>query len=600
MTRKQRVFRSLLCSCFFAGGALADQQLLKNGSMESGGGPNSIDPQVPASWTENGTNIERSSQYNLAPANGAYSLKAFGDSASTTANTTQEILSISAGQSVLASVNLFTAGNDKLGGSGQAGLVLEFLGTFGNVLGTQTIYVLDASSPADTWIPASLGPFVAPANTAKCRITCRLQWSLGNVSGACWWDGASLTVNGGPNRVVNGDFETAGNSPGQSSVGIDDWAGFNDQEKSGLQSLDGDFSLQLGTRVSYSGLYQTNTERPLTGGDQVLLLARAYVPSTDQPNAAWRAGIKLEFQANGQAPPPEEVLGFTQASAQDTWVPVTLTTTVPPLATIARLVCIWVADGSSTGEAHFDTVFAERSSSPGVNQLQNAGFEAGFGGPNGIDNWTEFFGGGSQCQLSCFGIPARDGDCTARATGPAVAGIYQEIPCVAGETLTFTGWIRQPSSNPLTGAGTKAGVKIEWVLGSVPGQIDIGAPNTSSNTIGPGCALNSWIPLYIDFTMPPGTNASGRFVCIIEKGTSTSGHVYLDNCEMLVLNAFNGADADGDGDEDMHDYAVLQRTFNGSGNAHNWPGTVFDFDGDGDNDINDFVTFLSNFNGPQN
>src|SRR5262245_57713615 len=180
MKQTRRLVGPLLSGFLTAACAFGDQQLLKNGSMESGGGPNSIDPQVAANWTENGVNIERSGQYNQTPAGGAFSLKAFGDGGSTSSNASQEILSISAGQSVTASVSLFTAGNDKLSGSGQAGLVLEFLGQFGNILNTQQVFVLNSGSPADTWIPATIGPISAPANTFKCRVTCRLEWILGN------------------------------------------------------------------------------------------------------------------------------------------------------------------------------------------------------------------------------------------------------------------------------------------------------------------------------------------------------------------------------------------------------------------------------------
>src|SRR5262245_65872265 len=110
MKQTRRLVGPLLSGFLTAACAFGDQQLIKNGSMESGGGPNSIDPQVAASWTENGTNIERSQQYNNNPSGGAFSLKAFGDGASTSANASQEILSISAGQRVSASGNLFTAG----------------------------------------------------------------------------------------------------------------------------------------------------------------------------------------------------------------------------------------------------------------------------------------------------------------------------------------------------------------------------------------------------------------------------------------------------------------------------------------------------------
>lgn len=575
--------------------AFADQQTLKNGSMEAGAGPNSPDPGVAAGWTEFGVNVERSDQYSYDPPDG-HSLKSFGDSDSNTAGAFQEILSVTSGQSVALSARLYTAANDKLRGSGQAGIVLEFLTAFGSGIGAPaSVYPLDVNSPPDTWIPATIGPLTAPAGTAKIRITCRLQWSPGDILGAAWWDDVHATVNG-VERANNGSFETAGNSGGQSPIGIDDWNGFGDQEKSSDFAQHGSSSLKLGVRDQYSGLYQSMGI--VSDGDIIHLKARVWNPAADQPSANFRAGIKLEFSANGQVPPPVEELGFDATSPVDEWVPVTVQAEVPALATAARIVCIWVADVGSSGEVHFDSASATGTATPG-NRLTNESFENGPGGPNGIDDWFEFFNDGtSECQKSCFTVPAVDGFCTARATGTNVAGVYQVVPATAGETLTATVNIRTPSFDPVTGGTTRAGIKIEWIAGSVPPPIDIGTPG-SSNTIGQGAPTNTWIPLTIDFTMPPGTNAIARYVCIIEKGTSTSGHIYFDSCESVVENGFPGADVDGDADEDLLDAWRLQQTFTGpDAGPPPWPGTVFDWDGDGDVDFVDFGDFAANMSGP--
>jgi len=281
-------------------------------------------------------------------------------------------------------------------------------------------------------------------------------------------------------------------------------------------------------------------------------------------------------------------------------VPITVSSPVPALATAAKIVCIYVADAGSSGEVHFDSAVAERSSSPGFNELSNDSFEFGPGGPNGIDDWTEFFSESlSECQKTCLAIPADDGFCTARATGTSVSGILQQISCSPGEVLTATVMVRTPSFNPLDGGTTRAGIKIEWVAGSVPPPVDIGVPNGSSNTIGPGAALNTWIPVSIDYTMPPGSNAIARYVCIIEKGTSATGNTYFDTCEAIVTNVFDGSDCDGDADEDLLDFYCLQQTFTGSGNGPPpWPGTVFDADGDNDVDFADFNFFAPRMLGP--
>jgi len=65
-------------------------------------------------------------------------------------------------------------------------------------------------------------------------------------------------------------------------------------------------------------------------------------------------------------------------------------------------------------------------------------------------------------------------------------------------------------------------------------------------------------------------------VDIIEKGTALSGRVYFDAGEAVVLNKFDGADADADDDEDLHDFAQMQIAYTGSGGPMKWNGIVFD------------------------
>ena len=81
----------------------------------------------------------------------------------------------------------------KLRGSGEAGLVLEFLNMFGGTISTEQAYELDAGSPTDTWIPVVLGPYTAPSGTAKVRVTCRSaldsgRRARGGVLGRCTTD----------------------------------------------------------------------------------------------------------------------------------------------------------------------------------------------------------------------------------------------------------------------------------------------------------------------------------------------------------------------------------------------------------------------------
>ncbi|MFQ5807594.1 MAG: hypothetical protein ACE5I3_14195, partial [Phycisphaerae bacterium] len=248
MTFRKAAALAVIAGLVAPAALMARQNIVKNGSMESGEGPGAIDPQVAAEWTEFGMNVERSDAYNLVPPGPGHSLKAFGDMDNTSVGAYQEVPDVSPGQSVTAAVQLYSPADDKLRGSGQAGLVLEFLDLFGGTISVDETYVLNASSPADTWIPATLGPFAAPEGTAKVRVTCRLWWSPGDILGAAYWDDAQLTIDGGPNQLLNGDFETAGIGSGQSPAGIDDWFGFNDQEKSEDVAKHGMASLKLGTR----------------------------------------------------------------------------------------------------------------------------------------------------------------------------------------------------------------------------------------------------------------------------------------------------------------------------------------------------------------
>jgi hypothetical protein len=537
------VARFAAVAVLLAAAAVAEQNILQNGSMELGPGPSAIDPQVADKWTEFGENVERSPTTNYAPPGGGYSLKAFGDSTGTTAGAHQEVSGISAGQSVMASVQLYSPSFDKLAGSGEAGLSIEFLNSFNGIInppGSVTNLVFNSSSPADTWVSASIGPMAAPAGTAKVRVLCRLQWSAGDIAGAVYWDDAQLHVNAGPNLLLNGDFETAGPSPGQSPVGIDFWTGFEDQEKSNDVARTGSYSLQLGTRKPYSGLFQNMGQ--FVAGDQVHMEAYAYVPSVGGPNGNWRLGIKLEFVE--PPAPAQENLAFNENSPENQWVQVSLNTTVPAEITIARIVMIYFGTTNTSGAVYIDSAYAETGSAPGMNQLLNESFENGPGGVNGIDDWTEFSSSGaSEARLSCFAVPAEDGDCTARATGTTVAGLYQEIDVIPGESLSINAWFRSASFEPFAGTG-RAGVKVEWFAGSVPPDVDIGTPNGSPNTIGPGVALNTWVPLSIDFTMPAGTAAEALFVNIIEKGTATTGNAYIDDCQAVILNRPCGGDPD--------------------------------------------------------
>lgn len=591
---KRRFAMVAAVALLWAGYASAEQGILTNGSMEFGPGPAGINPQIAADWTEFGTNVERSPTVNLVPEGEGHSLKAFGDGTSTSAGASQEVEDILPGQSATASVWLHTPSFDKLGGSGQAGLVLEFLNLFGGTISLHEVYPLTSASPGDTWIQGTIGPLVAPSGTAKIRITCKLKWSLGNVSGAAYWDDVQLSVDGSENLLLNGDIETAGTGGGQSPAGIDDWTGFGDQEKSEDVAEHGLSSLQLGTNGAFNGLFQDMG--PVNAGDQIYMVAYLWNPSDDPMTGNTIAGIKLEFDPNGVVPPAEENLEFGELNDPDVWTQVQLVAEVPEGITIARIVYTYTGDPTSTGSVHIDNAFASRSGSPSTNRLLNPSFETGPGGPNGLSDWTEFWTeDASSCRKCCFCVITPNGICTAKATGTAVTGIFQEITVVEGETVTARADFYTPSSDRLIGPAL-AGVKIEWAFGGVPADVDIelGAPNT----IDASAPEDEWVPVEIDYTMEEGTSAIARFTNIISVGNALSGKVYFDSCEAVVVNRFDGSDVDGDDDEDLRDFAELQRCFSGAGGGLEWNCIAVDSDDDEDVDLVDYDFFEPRLTGP--
>ncbi|MHC4090746.1 MAG: carbohydrate binding domain-containing protein [Planctomycetota bacterium] len=572
----------------------ARQNIAANGSMEAGLGQGGPNPRIPADWTEFGENVERSEEANHT-AGGNHSLKAFGDGLNSLAGAFQEIAA-SPGETASVTAWLYTRSTDKLDGSGQAGIRLEFLDQFGGIISGHTVeaFVLDAGSPGDTWIEATLGPQVAPAQTTDVRLTCILTYVLGDISGSVYWD--DIELSGTTGELLNGDIEIAGISTEPNPNGIDDWVGFEDQQKSDEAAFHGDWSVKVGTSVPYSGLFQDIGV--LEAGDEVLLVARAMTPASDPINGTAQAGIKLEFDPVGTVPPPEENLAFDENATPDTWTQVTLQTTVPPDMTIAKIVCIYdpVFGGLTTGTVYFDV--AEAKLNGGPNLLNNDSFESNL---NPLTDWEAFLTAGtSVAEKSCFvsGITPVHGVCMLKTAGGAVAGVVQPIIVSPGDTLDVSAWLYTPSNNPLTGPGN-AGVKVEWSPGNVPDDVDIGGP---TNTI---FAQNNptpdvWHELTIEYTMPAGSEALGRFTNLVAKGTATQGTVYFDVCEAVVINRFAGrADGNADDDSDLADFASLQECFSGDGGTPvGWPCFVFDFNDDRDVDLGDFDPFEQGMTGP--
>ncbi|RMF70730.1 MAG: hypothetical protein D6744_19010 [Planctomycetota bacterium] len=365
---------------------------------------------------------------------------------------------------------------------------------------------------------------------------------------------------------------------------------------------------------AFAGAFQDTVS--VSGNTRVFQRCLALHPSSDPipPGGAGTpptAGIKLEFfPPQGIDPaPPEENLAFDANSPVDVWETVSLNTVVPADTTAARVVLISFEETDPNGNpiqpingpVYVDSV--SLSIDGGANALVNPSFESTLSG-----NWNSFGSGGSGAIRNQFEVPADDGVAVLKIGGDFTAGATQEVSVSAGQTFDLSAKFRSrstgtpPNGGPYQHPAARAGVKVEWIVGSVPQpNIDI-VPNANpisgtTNAIDSTDPTDVWIPLTIDYTMPAGSAALLRATILNGFGTG-SGKVYYDSYEMVLTNVFDGSDTDADGDEDLHDMALLQRAYSGSGGGLKFGGLVFDHDEDDDVDDSDVSFTLSRMTGP--
>ncbi len=601
-TTFRRVTTGLLVLLAFPLGLAAQTDVVLNGSMELGPGPNGPDETKAADWTFFGPTVERTTEEALS---GTHAFKAFGSDP--TVGAFQDV-ACSPGDSVSAGVMMYTRSTDQIGADAYAGIKIEYYDAGDAQIGSGTeVTVLNSASTADVWTAGSIPAETAPAGTTYVRLVCFFAFTSAS-QGSAYFDDCQLTV-AGSNDLLNGDFETAGTS-GQTPFGIDDWIGFGTQEKSDEQADDGVSSvkIQVGDGFgSFCGLFQNMVD--LSAGDRIQMRARVWNPGTGGLTGSAAAAIKLEFDPTEgtELPEPEEFLAFDANSPTNTWELVEYSTTVPDDVTLARIVLLANDVDPNNGPVYFETASATRSNStdpnapdPNENQLLNASFELGTSGTNGLTNWTEFRGFSCSARKSTFEAPPLDGTSTLKISGSCVAGVYQDVPVKPGETLTISARCYSFSSDPFESPDSTAGVKVEWVGGVVPPDIDIGA---GSNTATASAATDEWIDLTIDYTMPPGSAALTRFTLIASQGNSTDTTVYFDSCEALVTYAGGGCSAacdvaGGDADVnddcliDLSDLAVVLANFGAGPGATSADG---DTNGDGFVDLTDLANVLSLF-----
>lgn len=608
MTRFAPVRALFGAALILASTASARQSLVVNGSMEKGAGLNGPDYRYAGSWVHfGGTSSIRDTGANLEPPWACASLKFWGSS-DVNVGAYQNV-PVAPGEQVMVSVYGYTRSGDKLGGDGVGYMELGFYTAADQPIGSaMNLPVIEPTSPADTWLPGAIGPVAAPSGAAYARLT--LGHSYGaQWSGSVFFDDAQMSIDDGDNVLINGDIETPTTTL-YTPYGIEHWSGFGRQYKSDDYALHGTWSARVeagnDTGSSFSGVYQDSLD--LVEGDHILVKGMAYNPEVGGLSADARAGIKLEFRppANLVIPPAEENLAIGPDETQmDTWIPVTLSTVVPADITQAKIIVLAFENTASNGPIYADNMSAILGSAPGVNQLQNNSFESGFSTANGMAPiWNEFRDAGAQARKNAFEVPGQAGTNVLKISGTGTAGVIQTLEVVPGETLNLSGYFRQRSAQPFNTPGQTdpnqfayAGLKVEWVAGSVPAWVDIvvGQPNTLTAANAPA---GQWTPVSVDYTMAAGTAALARVTCINGNYSSLGVVTYFDNYEAVVLNRFDGADFDADNDEDLADVAELQWRFTGSTTGLPWGGIVFDHNDDQKLDSSDWSYFGPYITGP--
>jgi hypothetical protein len=403
--------------------------------------------------------------------------------------------------------------------------------------------------------------------------------------------------------IINGSFELL-----DPNAVLLSWSTFGGAVQDPAFSLDGDYSLFATVRENaYVGAYQDTVS--VGQNVRILMKAYGYVPSSAPLTPDIIAGIKLEFDPPEglEVPPPEENLAFDANQPLDTWVPISLVTEVPPNVDTAKIVLISFENPEdpnfplTNGPLYADVAFAERSSAPGVNQLLNESFEQGNSQPNGLINWTEFAEPLSGTRRNSFEVPPVQGVAVAKFTG-RTTGLFQVITVAPGETLTISCNFRSRSTAPYNNPLAVAGVKVEWASGSIPEpDIDV-VPNGNpvsgtTNIINNQDPTNTWLPVTIDYTIPPQKAAKLRATAITAFGPADSD-VYFDAFEMVLANVFDGSDVNNDDAQDMIDIATLQQVYTGPGAPLEYLGLVYDHNENSQLEMTDVNYILPRMTGP--
>ena len=146
-----------------------------------------------------------------------------------------------------------------------------------------------------------------------------------------------------------------------------------------------------------------------------------------------------------------------------------------------------------------------------------------------VGSWEAFNGGAGTSAQNDTVAPrtgARDAHFNITATNNSFAGIFQDVPVVAGVPYTYSGFHQSSDPNP---SGYVSEARIEW-RSTVP-DTEISRNNTTPVA---GAAYTSFSST---FTAPPGADIA-RIVYAIQTftdaGTTNTGNVFLDDLSVTV------------------------------------------------------------------
>ncbi len=296
-------------------------------------------------WTKAGN----ASDSTLWPRTGARGGKLFGRFTGTpnTSTVTQDF-AVRPGEIWSLSSYWYNASNDFMRGSNTAGPVIEWRDSQLNLLRSDAVVALNASSVRDEFVPARVVG-IAPAGAVWARAVMNFS-QPGSDAGAAFFDDVALS-----RLLQNSSMDDLG--PGLDN-GFHGWVKFGNAFVEALHprtganggKLFGNFTGSFNT----SGVYQ---ELPAKGGQRWRAKAWWYNATADFMRGSNATYTNIEWRdAAGNLISFDSAPGLTAASARDTHLLSEVVAIAPEGTASARLVMLFGQPGADTGAAFFDDV----------------------------------------------------------------------------------------------------------------------------------------------------------------------------------------------------------------------------------------------------